>query len=122
MVKTLEEALKNESKRLKIPTDIRSYDIGYRVISKNGNILALRNGASVFALPSEAKKAVKREFGKDDPSFDIGRYKIEEVAIVNFEKLKKFLDVPNIIKEMTLAQDILFGLGASWLFYEGDGK
>lgn len=30
--------------------------------------------------------------------------------------------VPNIIKEMTLAQDIMFGLGASWLFYEGDRK
>ena len=30
--------------------------------------------------------------------------------------------VPNIIKEMTLAQDIMFGLGASWLFYEGGGK
>ena len=25
---------------------------------------------------------------------------------------------PDIIKEMTLAQDIMFGLGASWLFYE----
>lgn len=30
--------------------------------------------------------------------------------------------VPNIIKEMTLAQDIMFGLGASWLFYEGGRK
>ena len=29
---------------------------------------------------------------------------------------------PNIIQEMTLAQKILFGLGASWLFYEGDRK
>lgn len=30
--------------------------------------------------------------------------------------------VPNIIHEMTFAQKIMFGLGASWLFYEGGGK
>ncbi|NQG47270.1 hypothetical protein HO772_04165 [Streptococcus suis] len=30
--------------------------------------------------------------------------------------------VPNIIHEMTLAQKIMFGLGASWLFYEGGRK
>ncbi|MEG3322294.1 hypothetical protein RFL32_11565 [Streptococcus suis] len=29
---------------------------------------------------------------------------------------------PNIILEMTLAQDIMFGLGASWLIYEGGRK
>ncbi|HEM4322834.1 TPA: hypothetical protein U1X88_001837 [Streptococcus suis] len=29
---------------------------------------------------------------------------------------------PNIIHEMTLAQKIMFGLGASWLFHEGGGK
>ena len=91
MVKTLEEALKNESKRLKIPTDIRPYDIGYRVISKDGHILASRNGASVFSLPSEAKKAIQRELKKDNPDFDIEKYHVEEVAIVNFEKLKIFL-------------------------------
>ena len=28
----------------------------------------------------------------------------------------------NIIHEMTLAQKIMFGLGASWLFYEGGRK
>jgi hypothetical protein len=92
MVKTLEQALKDESKKLKAPTNIRPYGIGYRVVSKNGNILALKDGASVFSLPSEAKKAIQKEFGKDDPNFDIGRRKIEEVAIVNFEKLKKFLE------------------------------
>ena len=76
----------------KVPTNIRPYSIGYRVVSKNGNIFASKNGASVFSLPSEAKKAIQREFGKDDPNFDIGRCKIEEVVIVNFEKLKKFLE------------------------------
>ncbi|MBY4977003.1 hypothetical protein [Streptococcus suis] len=30
--------------------------------------------------------------------------------------------VPNVIHEMTLAQKIMFGLGASWLFYEGGKK
>ena len=91
MTKTLEQAFKDESKRLKIPTGIRPYEIGYRIVSKNGNILTLRNGASVFSLPSEAKKAIKREFGKDDPSFDVEKYRVEEVAVINFEKLKVFL-------------------------------
>ena len=92
MAKTLEQTLKDESKRCKVPTSIRPYDIGYRVISKSGNAFALRNGASVFSLPAEAKKAVQREFGKNDPSFDVEKYTVEEVAIINFEKLKKFLE------------------------------
>ncbi|GEM_PF-4193215 len=29
---------------------------------------------------------------------------------------------PNVIHEMTLAQKIMFVLGASWLSYEGGGK
>ena len=91
MVKTPEQTLKDESKRLKVPTSIRPYSIEYRVVSKNGNILALRNGASVFALPSEARKAIQREFGRNDPSFDVEKYMVEEVAIINFEKLKIFL-------------------------------
>lgn len=91
MVKTLEQANRAESKRLKIPTSIRPYSIGYRVVSKNGNILTLRNGASVFALPSEAKKAIQKEFKKDDPTFNIESCRVEEVAIINFEKLKNFL-------------------------------
>ena len=91
MVKTLEQTFKDESKRLKIPTGIRPYEIGYRVISKNGNIYSLRNGASVFSLPSEAKRAIQREFGKDDTDFDIEKYRVEEVAVINFEKLKNFL-------------------------------
>ncbi|HEM5942330.1 TPA: hypothetical protein U2C31_001216 [Streptococcus suis] len=91
MVKTLEQTSKDESKRFKVPTNIRPYSIGYRVVSKNGNILTLRDGASVFSLPSEAKKAIQREFGKDDPNFDIGKYRVEEVAVINFDKLKNFL-------------------------------
>ncbi|MBS8025341.1 hypothetical protein [Streptococcus suis] len=91
MVKTLEQTSKDESKRFKVPTNIRPYDIGYRVVSQNGNVFALRNGASVFYLPSEAEEAIRREFGKDDPNFDIGKCRVEEVAIVNFKKLKNFL-------------------------------
>jgi uncharacterized membrane protein len=30
--------------------------------------------------------------------------------------------VPNTINDMTLAQKIMFGLGASWLFYAGGKK
>ena len=91
MTQTLEQALKNESKRLKIPTSIRPYDIGYRVVDENGTILALRNGSTIFSLPQEAKKAVQREFGKDDPNFDIEKHRVEEVAVVNFENFKNFL-------------------------------
>ncbi|AZR96779.1 hypothetical protein XK27_00435 [Streptococcus suis] len=91
MVKTLEQTLKDESKRLKVPTSIRPYNIGYRVVSKNGNILSLRNGASVFSLPSEARKSIQKEFKKDDPTFNIESCRVEEVAIINFEKLKNFL-------------------------------
>lgn len=91
MVKILEQANGAESKRLKIPTSIRPYDVGYRVVSEKDNILTLRNGASVFSLPSEAKKSIQREFRKDDPDFDIEKYRVEEVAIINFEKLKNFL-------------------------------
>ncbi|MGU8065525.1 hypothetical protein ACS6ZQ_03295 [Streptococcus suis] len=91
MVKTLEQTLKDDSKSFKVPTSIRPYDIGYRVISENGNILSLRNGASVFSLPSEARKSIQKEFGKEDPSFDVEKYRVEEVAIINFEKLKIFL-------------------------------
>lgn len=33
MVKTLEQTSKDESKRFKVPTNIRPYSIGYRVVS-----------------------------------------------------------------------------------------
>ena len=91
MIKTLEQANRDESKRLKISTRLRPYDIGYRIVSQNGNVFALRNGASIFSLSSEAQKAIQREFGKDDPSFDVEKYRVEEVAVINFEKLKVFL-------------------------------
>lgn len=91
MVKTLEQTLKDDSKGLKVPTSIRPYDIGYRVVSKNGNVFALRNGASLFSLPSEAEKAIQREFGKYEPNFDVKKLCIEEVVVVNFEKFKNFL-------------------------------
>lgn len=37
MIKTLEQANRDESKRLKIPTGIRPYDIRYRVFSQKRN-------------------------------------------------------------------------------------
>ncbi len=33
-----------------------------------------------------------------------------------------YLFVPDAIREMTLAQKIMFGLGVNWLFYEGGRK
>lgn len=92
MVQTLEEGMKNQNKRIKIPAKIRPFDVGYRVVNKHGQALALRNGASIFALPSLAEKAIKKEFSKDDPDFDIKKHFIEEVAIVNFSKFHSYFE------------------------------
>ena len=64
MIQTLEEVMKNQSKRIKIPAKIRPFDVGYRVVNKHGQALALRNGASIFALPSLAEKAIKKRVWK----------------------------------------------------------
>ena len=92
MVQTLEEAIKTENKRIKIPRKIRPFDIGYRIVNKHGNPLALKNGASIFSLPSLAEKAIKKEFSKDDPNFDIEKHFVEEVAIVNLSKFRSYFE------------------------------
>ncbi|HEM4025170.1 TPA: hypothetical protein U1V69_000310 [Streptococcus suis] len=55
MVKTLEQTSKDESKRCKVPTNIRPYSIGYRVVSKNGTTLMYFNkeAGQVIALAME---------------------------------------------------------------------
>ena len=92
MVQTLEQATKTESKRIKIPAKIRPFDVGYRVVNKHGQPLALRNGASIFDLPFLAEKAIKKEFGKNDPDFDIENHSIEEVAIINLSKFHSYFE------------------------------
>lgn len=92
MVQTLEQAIKTENKRIKIPRKIRPFDIGYRIVNKHGNPLALKNGASIFALPSLAEKAIKKELSKDDPNFDIEKHFVEEVAIVNLSKFRSYFE------------------------------
>nr|DAT16252.1 MAG TPA: hypothetical protein [Caudoviricetes sp.] len=92
MVQTLEEGMKNQSKCIKIPREIRPFDVGYRVVNKHGQALALRNRASIFPLPSLAEKAIKKEFGKNDPDFDIKEHFVEEVAIVNLSKLHSYFE------------------------------
>ena len=92
MVQTLEEGMKNQSKCIKIPREIRPFDVGYRVVNKYGQTLALRNGASIFALASLAEKAIKKEFGKNDPDFDIKKYSVEEVAIINLSKFHSYFE------------------------------
>ncbi|HEW1569017.1 TPA: DUF1642 domain-containing protein [Streptococcus pneumoniae] len=67
-------------------------DVGYRIVNKNGQALALRNGASIFALPSLAEKAIKKEFGKNDPDFDIKKHSVEEVAIINLSKFHSYFE------------------------------
>lgn len=92
MVQTIEQAIKNENKRIKIPTKIRPFDVGYRIVNKHGQPLALRNGASIFDLPFLAEKAVKKEFGKNDPDFDIEKHSVEEVAIINLSKFHSYFE------------------------------
>jgi hypothetical protein len=92
MIQTFEEGMKNQSKCIKIPRKIRPFDIGYRIVSKYGQPLALKNGASIFALPSLAEKAIKKEFSKYDQDFDIEQYSVEEVAIVNLSKFHSYFE------------------------------
>ena len=92
MIQTLEEGMKNQSKCIKIPMEIRPFDIGYRIVNQHGNPLALKNGASIFALPSLAEKAIKKEFSKDDPDFDIEKHSVEEVAVVNLSKFHSYFE------------------------------
>lgn len=92
MVQTLEQAAKAENKRIKIPAKIRPFDVGYRVVNKHGQPLVLRNGASIFDLPFLAEKAIKKEFGKNDPDFDIEKHSVEEVAIINLSKLHSYFE------------------------------
>lgn len=92
MVQTLEQAKKTENKRIKIPKEIRPFDVSYRIVNKHGQALALKNGASIFALPSLAEKAIKKEFSKDDPDFDIEKHFVEEVAIVNLSKFHSYFE------------------------------
>lgn len=92
MVQTLEQAAKAENKRIKIPAKIRPFDVGYRIVNQHGNPLALKNGASIFDLPSLAEKAIKKEFSKDDPDFDIEKHFVEEVAVVNLSKFHSYFE------------------------------
>ena len=92
MVQTIEQAIKTENKRIKIPAKIRPFDVGYRVVNKHGQPLALRNGASIFDLPFLAEKAIEKEFGKNDPDFDIKKHSVEEVAIINLSKLHRYFE------------------------------
>ncbi|APD23921.1 TPA: DUF1642 domain-containing protein [Streptococcus pneumoniae] len=79
-------------KCIKIPEEIRPFDIGYRIVNKYGQALALRNGASIFDLPFLAEKAIEKEFGKNDPDFDIGKHSVEEIAIVNLSKFHSYFE------------------------------
>ncbi len=92
MVKTLEEGMKNQSKCIKVPREIRPFDIGYLIVNQHGNPLALKNGASIFTLPSLAEKAIKKEFSKDDPDFDIEKHFVEEVAVINLSKFHSYFE------------------------------
>ena len=92
MVQTLEERMKIQSKCLKIPRGIRPFDVGYRIVNKNGQALALRNGASIFTLPSLAEKAIKKEFGENDPDFDVKKHYVEEVAIINLSEFHSYFE------------------------------
>lgn len=42
MIQTLEEGMKNQSKCITIPREIRPFDIRYRIVNKQGQPLALK--------------------------------------------------------------------------------
>ena len=81
-----------ESRNITIPEGIRPFRIGYRVVNEYGQPLALRNGAILFDLPYLAEKAIEKEFGKNDPTFDIKKHKVEEVAIIELNQFYDFFD------------------------------
>lgn len=83
---------KSKSQGIKIPEEIRPFKVGYQVVNEYGQALALRNGASIFDLPDLAEKAIEKEFGKNDPNFDIGKHSVEEVAIINLSKLHSYFE------------------------------
>ena len=83
---------KSESQGIKIPEEIRPFKVGYQVVNEYGQALALRNGASIFDLPDLAEKAIEKEFGKNDPNFDIEKHSVEEVAIVNLGKFHSYFE------------------------------
>ena len=78
-------------KNINIPEKIRPFRIGYQVVNEYGQPLALRNGSIVFDLPYLAEKAIEKEFKKNDPTFDIHKHSIEQVAIVELNKFYDFL-------------------------------
>lgn len=83
---------KSKSQDIKIPEEVRPFKVGYQVVNEYGQVLALRNGASIFDLPDLAEKAIEKEFRKNDPSFDIGKYSVEEVAIINLSKFYSYFE------------------------------
>ena len=83
---------KSKSQGIKIPEEIRPLKVGYQVVNEYGQALVLRNGASIFDLPDLAEKAIEKEFGKNDPNFDIGKHSVEEVAIINLSKLHSYFE------------------------------
>lgn len=83
---------KSNSQGIKIPEEIRPFKVGYQVVNEYGQTLALRNGASIFDLPDLAEKAIEKEFGKNDPSFDIRKHSVEEVAIINLSKFYSYFE------------------------------
>lgn len=52
MTQTLEQAAKAESKRIKIPKEIRPFNVGYRIVNKHGQALALKNGDEYYTHSS----------------------------------------------------------------------
>ena len=83
---------KSKSQSIQLPEEIRPFKVGYQVVNEYGQALALRNGASIFDLPDLAEKAIEKEFGKNDPNFDIGKHSIEEVAIINLSKFYSYFE------------------------------
>lgn len=57
-----------------------------------GWLFARNVSGSYCSLPFLAEKAIEKEFGKNDPDFDIGKHSVEEVAIVNLSKFHSYFE------------------------------
>ncbi|VMY26536.1 phage protein [Streptococcus pneumoniae] len=81
----------------------RAWLDGYEVEKEKRYFVSLNNGQPLTKtqsgkvlyfnqLPSLAEKAIKKEFSKNDPDFDIEKHFVEEVAIVNLSKFHSYFE------------------------------
>lgn len=87
--------------KIEIPRSLRPFSIGYHVLNEVGTICALENGATVFDLPDEALSAITKEYRKHDPNFKADTLVVQEVAVMDFDKVKEYFTIEEEGKPMS---------------------